>query len=430
MLTASNRGIAMSHQKPSARELMEQACVRGGHTPAEARAMLDKLGAHFRNSEEPEEMTDQAVTQALQQVGQDVRAFAKSTKESTAEVKARLLAVEQTVANFQPGDFGPAGFGGDSVAALVLAEIEQGDSAFASLLRGNAGSARFALNCGLRAAITHDGSDGYPRDPKRNPIVTEPTGPLTFIEASRHETTDRDSVEAVVLHADGEAAEQLEEGLDKQEVPIEGTLRSFQVGTFAGFETISNQVLSDHQRLGAAINRVLSGKVLRAYERALILGGYDTSNTSRVTGLLESATPFVPTAADNTPDLIGQAIVAQRKRGYNPDLILMSWELWHQISTSKTPGSEKMYYFGNPASPASPRLWNLPVVASEWLDDDTVIVADRSRYAIVDRQAVSVEMSRHHATNFTQNLTTVLSELRGTLVVYDTWAVSSIEIGT
>lgn len=372
----------------------------------------------------------ESINASLKKVGADMKRFADDLGHGHAEVRARLQSLEQHVANFEPG--GPvAGFGGPSVVAEVLREIENGDSAFDSLKRGNVGSARFSMDCSLRAALTHDGSDGYPRDPQRKSIITEATGPLTFLEAARHETTDRDSVEIVVLHADGDAAEQLGEGDEKQAVAVTGTLRSFPVGTFAGHETVSNQVLADHNRLGAAINRVISGKVLRAYEKALIQGGMDSSNTSRITGLLESATPYVPVgSADNTPDLIGKAISAHRKLGYRPDLILMSWGLWFEIQTAKTDGSEKFYRYGSPAAPIAPSLWNLPVVPTEWLDDDQVIVADRSRFAIIDRQSVSVEMSRHHGENFTKNLTTVLVENRGTLGVYDRWGVYLVEVGS
>jgi len=77
------------------------------------------------------------------------------------------------------------------------------------------------------------------------------------------------------------------------------------------------------------------------------------------------------------------------------------------------------YILLDPQSTPNPRTWGLPLVVSQKLADGTFLVgAFRRGAAIWDRQDATVEVSREHASFFTQNMVAILCEERVALTVF------------
>src|SRR6056297_3540733 len=95
------------------------------------------------------------INSALKQVGGDLRAYRDQTEREANEIKLRMQELEQHVAaGNRSGSVMGAGIG-STVSEAVMAEINQGHSAFAHLAAGNIGSATFKVNSTI-FAITND----------------------------------------------------------------------------------------------------------------------------------------------------------------------------------------------------------------------------------------------------------------------------------
>jgi HK97 family phage major capsid protein len=83
-----------------------------------------------------------------------------------------------------------------------------------------------------------------------------------------------------------------------------------------------------------------------------------------------------------------------------------------------TKDSTGNYIFGNPQDAVQPRIFGLPVVESPGIAAGTFLVGNfRGSATLYDRMAARVEVSTEDATNFRQNLVTVLAEERVGLAV-------------
>lgn len=391
---------------------------------AEKREALAAL-QHF---EEPE--MDNTINAALQQVGADLKRYAQRTDEGLEELRARTLEVEQAVASGNRGR-GSLGVSAMSVGAAVLAEINQGNSAFQHLAAGNHGSVTFRLPTRIHAITNQPGtsSDGgsMPSDPSRGALQGQVLRPLTLLDALPVRPTDRDSVEFVQLGSTGDAAEQEEEGEEKARADFDGELKRAQIATIALWTPASKQVLSDHRALQGQIDRVLRHKCAARLEYLVVNGGTGSDGTSKISGLIENSTVFVPTIGGDPADVIGEAISAMRTNGYSPDLIVMHPRDWHRIQITKTE-TEADYKVGSPTNPLPPSLWGLPIVATPAVAEGEAMVLDRSFTDVLDREAAGVQISNSHTDYFTRNLVAILGELRAGLEVRDVAAVLRVDL--
>lgn len=375
----------------------------------------------------------ETINNSLKAVGGDLKKFAAQTSDKIDAFGARLQSVEQHVGGMEHLPGPGAGYGGPSVGSRVLEEINSGNSAFDHLVGGNVGSATFKLSTSIKAAITNTppggGSDNYmPSDPMRSGVQGEVLRPLTLLEALPSRPTNRDSVEFVQMQPTGAAGEQLEEGGEKATASFDGALRRSEIATVALWTAASKQVLADHIALQGEVDRVLRGKCRQKLESLIVNGGQGTDANSRIVGLLEQSTAFVPVVGGNQVDVIGEAISAMRTNGYSPDVIVMHPRDWHAISILKSEGEEKHYQLGLPTQPIPPSLWGLPVVTTPALAQGEALVIDRSFTTVLDREQAGVQVSNSHEDFFVRNLVAVRGELRAGLEVRDLAAVYRVDL--
>lgn len=264
-----------------------------------------------------------------------------------------------------------------------------------------------------------DGGEGFTTTPGRvdrtgtfGPVLR----PLRLLDALPSRPTDGDIVEFVQITATGEAAEQVEEGDEKQEIEFEGDLASANIVTIAGHTTASKQVLSSSRALGQVINRVLNHKVRSRLENQLVNG---PGGQGRIQGLLVQAPMFVPTIGVTPADIYGEALVRLADAGYSPNLALMNPLDWFRLQITRTADDEESYVFGSPTMPVPPALWNTRIVLTPTVEEGMGLVLDTSFTTVLDREQLSIAVSNSHKDNFTKNLVTILAELRAGLEVTD-----------
>ncbi|WP_427183731.1 phage major capsid protein [Bordetella bronchialis] len=368
-----------------------------------------------------------SITESLRTVGGELRAYSKETKETTAELKARMQALEQHVVKFEGHSFGGAS-AGPTIGARALSNITD-NSAFANLKDWNVGTCRIKLDASIRAALTNDGmgtsNDGtIPNQPERRGLVTPVQRPLRLLDVLPSRPIAADSSEYVQLNATGDAAEQDHEGDEKAEIDIDGSLVRADIATIAAHTTASRQVLSDHAALQAAIDTMIRNKLLTRLENQIING---TGAQGKIKGLLTLATTFIPTIGTTPADIIGESLTRQANYGYLPNLIIMNPMDWFRIQITKT-ATEEEYLFGSPTMPVPPALWNAAIVATPSVAEGTALTVDTAFTTVLDRENPSVMLSNSHKDYFTRNLVAILGELRAGLEVLDTGAIYKMDL--
>jgi HK97 family phage major capsid protein len=89
---------------------------------------------------------------------------------------------------------------------------------------------------------------------------------------------------------------------------------------------------------------------------------------------------------------------------------------WAKIRSLKD--GENRYLIGSPLADVQPRLWDIAVVASNSMEEDTFLLGDFKRAAILfERQSMTIEVSTEHDDFFVRNLIAVRSEKRVAMAV-------------
>lgn len=212
------------------------------------------------------------------------------------------------------------------------------------------------------------------------------------------------------------------EGNAKSESNLKWSTTSGSIRTIAHFVDVSRQALSDIPWLRSTIdNELVYG--LKVKEEAEILSG-DNSGV-HLNGIITQATAFdtgLLTATDGWEylDILRFAKLQARIAGkatYAPSAFVLSPTDLAKIEQCKDTTGH--YIVGDPKTGTAVNLiWGLPVVESDSIATGTFLVGAFDTAAqLIDRQAVSVEISYEHSTNFTSNMATVLCEERIGLAV-------------
>ena len=222
------------------------------------------------------------------------------------------------------------------------------------------------------------------------------------------------------------ASPEVFENTTKPESGITFTLASEAVQTLAHWIPASKQVLGDSPMLQGYINMRL-GYGLKLEEETQVLSG--SGANGNLNGLTTQQTAF----AQNSPiefvvttkmDEIRAAILQAQQSEYVPDAIVLHHNDWANMEVEKVnAGTDNRYLMGNPAGVLQPRLWGLPVVATNSMTSGDFLVGSfRMGAALHDRESMTIEVSRENSTNFVDNMITILAEERVCLCVYRTQA--------
>lgn len=194
------------------------------------------------------------------------------------------------------------------------------------------------------------------------------------------------------------------------------------VRDIAHYINVSKQSLSDIPWLRGQIDSELTYG-LKVKEEAEVLSGDGTG--VHLNGIITQATSFdtsllVAAAGYTYLDVLRYAKLQARLAGlatYAPSAFVISPTDMAKIELTKD--DQGVYVVGDPKTgTAIPYVWGLPVVESDSITTGTFLVGAFNTAAyLVDRQAVSIEISFEHDTNFTKNLATVLCEERIGLAV-------------
>lgn len=207
-------------------------------------------------------------------------------------------------------------------------------------------------------------------------------------------------------------------GTAKPQSEIKFDLVTSNVTTIAHWVLATRQILDDAPMLQSYIDgRLRYGLKLVEEDQLLNGGGTGTDLNGIYTQASASTANLAVVDAPTKIDVIRIAMLQAALAEFPPNGVVLHPTDWAGIETTKdTAGA---YIIGNPQDSAQPRLWGLPVVATQAMTVDKFLVGSFGMGAqIFDRSDASVEISTEDSDNFRKNLVTILCEERLALAVY------------
>lgn len=357
-----------------------------------------------------------ALTATLGEIGNRIQSMKQGTDEKQNELSARLQELEQRAVG--------SGLGGSGKTSArqsrnpVAASLVEGD-AFASIKAGMPTSGRQTVSQDLRAALSNPGrgqeSDtAWPTETQRlTGIKGVAQVRLTLLDVLPVQQVSGPTLEYIVLDGYVNGANyQLKEGDEKAETDLPTSLQRAEIATIAHWLPASLQVLEDNSGLESQISQVLGISLRQKLEHELLLGA---GGEGQIQGLIGRAQAFTTTATAAAVR-VGQAITDLESAGWTASVIVLNPSDWFAIASERD--TDGQYILGSPRDPSPPSLWGRSVVLSPSMPAGSALMFDASQVALLDRQQVTIEASRHDGSNFRRNMVTILAELRAGLAVY------------
>ncbi len=387
-------------------------------TKSVAELAAETKAAFEKKFDAVKEIAEKAVAEA--EAGKGLTVSAKEVADEALigmnEAKARLDELEQKMArNRTEGE--TAG----KSAGYQFIENE----GVKSFMANPSGGKRVGVEMDYKAIISGlatvaDGSAGDLVVPERGPLLDGVERRMTVRDLLTPGRTNSSSIQYPVETGFTNAAATHTEtaGTAKPSSEIQFDIRTASVTTIAHWVLATRQILDDAPMLQSYIDgRLRYG--LRYAEEAQLLNGDGTG--TNLNGIYTQATATTANLAVVTAptklDVLRFAMLQASLAEFPATGIVIHPTDWAGIETTKDTAGN--YIIGDPAATIQPRIWGLPVVATQAMTIDKYLVgAFKMGAQIFDRQDARVELSTEDDQNFRKNLVTILAEERLALAVY------------
>lgn len=250
-------------------------------------------------------------------------------------------------------------------------------------------------------------------------IVAPPERTMTIRDLLMPGETSSGNIEYVVETGYTNNAAMVAEGAQKPKSDITFDLKNAPVRTLAHIFKASRQIMDDAPALRSYIDgRARYGLTFR--EEAELLNGDGTGQ--HLLGLQTQATAYsaptgVPTTGLTAIDKLRIAILQVILAEYPASGFVLNPIDWAAIELTKD--GMGRYIVGNPQDGTVPRLWNLPVVATQAQTQNRFLTGAFNLGAqIFDRMEIEVLLSTENVDDFEKNMMTIRAEERLALAVY------------
>lgn len=197
---------------------------------------------------------------------------------------------------------------------------------------------------------------------------------------------------------------------EKPESAVTFEIVSVPVKTMAHWIPATRQIVDDERQLRGYIeNRLLYGLRLKEDQQLL----YGTGTGDEINGILTDSDiqSYSQTSDETLIDAIRRAITVANVDEYRPTGVVLNHNDWEDIELEK--GSDNHYIWVNVTTDNGNRLWGLPVVTTNAIDEGTVLVGDFQRgSAVHDRENAVIRITDSHSDLFTKNIWAILAEER------------------
>jgi HK97 family phage major capsid protein len=342
----------------------------------------------------------------VEEIAQETKDFLDS---KFNEHRVRIEEIEQKVAR-KPG----AAFDLPPSIGQQFVESEKAKSFIDDTIPGN----RVRVEVKTVATITGaSGSGGDLYVPYRDAPAMLPQRPLRVRDLLPVVQVSTGTVEYPQQTTRNISAATVAEGALKPQSDIQFDLVTVPIRTIAHWALASKQILDDVPQLRSYIdNDLIYG--LGFVEDNQLLNGAGTGTD--LNGIYTQATAFAAgslvVASPTKLDVLEAAILQNNLANLPADGIVVHPSDWASILMTKD--SQGRYVFGDPQTVAQPRLWSVPIVASQAMTSGAFLVGNfRGSATLYSRQDMTVELSSEDSDNFRRNLISVRVEERIGLAV-------------
>jgi HK97 family phage major capsid protein len=326
------------------------------------------------------------------------------------KVTSRLSEVEKLMAKMKedPGE----------VVEKTLGEIITANAAVQEIMKNFGGKARFTFDRKVVSGVSAGAGGALVRNDRLQTILELPERRLTVRDLILPGSTTSSAIEYVRQTALTNNAAVVAETAAKPESNLTFDLITTAVVTIAHWIKASKQILADAPQLQTFINGQLEYGLKLKEEAQLLLGSGSGGNLNGIyTQATAYAEPIDIGRLVKKIDLLRLAMLQATLNEFPPTGMVMHPSDWAAIEL--TQDANDRYLFANPQALTGPRLWGLPVVATQAMTVATFLVgAFRPCAQVFDRQDVVALVSTEDADNFTKNMVTILLEERLALAVY------------
>jgi HK97 family phage major capsid protein len=361
-----------------------------------------------------------AITQKTNEKLTELAGEGKKLSEQLSEVKGKLTEVEQKVV------YRPAG---DSIIAKSVGQIftESEELKFANTKGQPSVQPVNVGNIHRKTAMINASGQNQPLVPDQRVggIITAPNRRLTIRDLLPQLTTNSNLVQFASENVfTNNAGPQFSSPNDKENVlknesGITFTLSNAAVATIAHWIPASRQLLADAAGLQAYIDSRLMYGLKLEEEEQILLGDGTGGNLS---GVYTNGTTYNRGVSNDTRiDCLLKAMLQVALSEYVASGIVVNPIDWTAIQLIKD--TTGRYIFADPQAMAQPRMWGLPVVATNTMSEGTFLTgAFDLAAAIWDREDATVRVAEQHDDFFVKNMVAILCEERLALTIYRTAA--------
>lgn len=356
-----------------------------------------------------------AEIKATGQIASETKAALTTLAEGGAAMQARLMEVEQKLAQRRGG----APFSNDHGPSLGQRFTETAE--FKALQARGKGSAMLNVKAvtSITSATTGTGGVGDAIRPSRLAGIIAPSDrPMSIRDLIAPGRTDSNAIEYVVETGFQNMAAPVAEGALKPQSDLSFDLVSKPVRTIAHWFLASRQVLSDIPQLQSYIDTRSRYGLVYVEEQQILAGDGTGQNLS---GLIPNATAYdfatYSQTSDTVIDRLYRAMLQVRIAEYRASAIVLNPIDWGNIVTTKD--ADGRYIWADPSVNNGQNLWGVPVVDTNAMAAGKFMTGAFNIAAqVFDREDANVQVSTEDSDNLRRNMVTILTEERLALAVY------------
>lgn len=379
---------------------------------------IEKLAGELKSAMDSVKQHAEKTMTEIKNLGQataETKASADKALSDMNAISARMGEIEQKMARR----------GGDAERAdRSLGEIVTESEQFKSVTSSYRGRASATIE--YKDITTANTTVGAGRSPATSLVGSQRVAGIFGLSQRRLTIRDllavgqttQGSIEYVKQTGFTNSAAPVAEGALKPKSDMAFNLMNVPVRTIAHFVKASRQIMDDAPQLRSFIDAQMTYGLDYVEENQILYGNGTGQN---LLGIIPQATAFAlpsgATAVTTPIDRVRMAMLQAVLAEYPPTGVVLHHTDWANMEVSKDTTGQ--YIIGDPQGSIVPRLWNLPVVATQAITAGTFLTGSFNLGAqLWDRMSIEILLSTENEDDFVKNMVTIRAERREALAVY------------
>jgi len=380
-------------------------------TMSEIKDNVEKRDAEVKQYGEVTEQTAKQLTETTERMDQ--------IKADFDGVNERLEKMELDRQKIMAGEEAPKSLGEEFISSDVFSEMAE---------KGRATGSAYRVNKTISGLAASGGA--LVRPDRRPDVIVPPQRPVYIRDLLPTVPTASNAVEVMRENVfTNNAAPQAPSSANtaigagefeaKAQSNITYELVTVPVRTMAHHLPASRQVLTDAGVLQGLINnRLMRGLFLESDAQLLYGDGTNQNLTGLLVdndvsdiGELDSGTSAADVPGAMLDHIRAAVTECQKNEFYEVNGVVLNPADFETLETAK--GSDGQYIWVTVPTGGEPRVWRVPVIVSNAINQGQFILGDwTSGATIYDREQMDIRVSESHSENFTKNVVEILAEER------------------